>query len=205
MAAAISSLASPASQAAVEPLDPQTQRMIDRAMLRLKAVFCGSFVLAAGTIWFLLFSDLLNPFRVRWLGISFASNIGARAFWGVFGFFFLSMGYMLLWSKLLAWLAKPSRAQMEQALRQGSEQALTSSKTMLTELLADMQARGCGEQEIAETREMMENLLRKNHAESEARISHWLDHPDEMNAHLEQVLKDAQAAEAGVQKPAAGA
>lgn len=154
-----------------------------------------SLVATAGLLYWVWFSDMLAPLRLAWLGPSPAASVIFRLLCCfVLGAFVLPLIW-LVQLKALARVAGPSPAQTEQALRQGGEQALASSRAFIEKTLADMRARGESEQDIADVRATLEEVQRKAQAEHEERVREWVRHPDRLRAHINETIREAQARE----------
>ncbi len=190
--------AEPAAETAKVPLDPETQKLVDRALFKIKAILFGSFLAAAGVMALLMTADALRPLRL-WLDKRHADDLGWRIEWGILGGLPLWMSLMWLAARAVRWSGRKER---EKAMREGTAQAVETARKFQEKLLEDLRQGGASTETIAEMRATFEETRRKNQAQTEARIKDWAAHPEHMQAELERMQAEIAARQVAESKPA---
>ncbi|HEY4370624.1 MAG TPA: hypothetical protein VGN52_01695 [Burkholderiales bacterium] len=190
----------PVAQATPTPLDPETQKLVDRALFKVKAMVFGCLALAIGVMVLLLTVDFLQPLR-QLLGKRHADELGWRIEWGIFGSLILWMLFMWLAAQIVRRLGCKER---ERTLREGIAQAIETARRFQETLLEDLRQAGASEEALAEMRATFEETRRKNLAQSEARIKDWAKHPEHMQAEIDRFLAEATARRAAKDGSAPG-
>lgn len=192
LAAGMTVPADPAAQAAPVPLDPEMQKLVDRALFKIKAMLYGSGAAAAGVMALLMTAGIFRPLRLL-LSKRHADDLGWRVEWGIFGSLILWMLFMWLAAQVAR---RSGRREREKTLREGIAQAAESTRKIQEKLLADLRQSGTSEEEIAQVRATFEETRRKNQEQSEARIKDWAAHPEHMQAEVERIQEEIAARQA---------
>ncbi len=186
----------PAREAAKVSLDPEAQKLVNKAVFRVKAIFFGSLLAAAGVMALVMTIDAFRPLRL-WLNKRHADDLVWRIDWAVLGG--IPLWLMLMW--LVVQIARRSdRKKLERTLRQGTERASQATQKVYDKVVEDMRQAGATEAEIAEFRATTEEVRLKSLAENEARIKDWTEHPEHILADMERVQAEIAAREAAEAK-----
>ena len=162
--------------------------------------FAACVVAACGISWLVFYSELLQGLRNLVFGAAALNNVVFRALLAVTAFVFALVAVFALGIRgLIAVMgADPvTRAQRQIAVDEALANAGADSDAILEKMYADLSAAGSSEEEIAEMRKLMETTRQESMAKSRAQMQEVVDHPERLDAMIQETLKDSEARKAG--------